>query len=298
MMTLRGHWMSQRDRVRWAANPHARRAMWAVAICAIAVVMVLAWRAVCGVVPPPGLGRPAITTPYGDYVTITGRYPHATTSFTQGFFFHEGRLYESVGQYGSSALHAHAQPPAGAVDVLRRFSQSVFAEGACVFQGRMYVLTWRERTAYVLNPQTHQIEKTLPYARQGWGLTTDGESLMASDGSATIYIMDGELHDQRSIRVTHGGKPVTGLNELEFIEGYIWANVFTTNTIVVIDPRDGRVVRALDFSGIYKHRPGDNHDGESVMNGIAYDPHTKTVYLTGKRWRSIITAVVKPGLGR
>ena len=218
---------------------------------------------------------------HDDLLTLTGKYPHNTKAFTQGLFFHKGELYETAGLYGHSKVYKNIKLSTGESTQQRDFAEDIFAEGATIFKGKLYVLTWREQQVLILNPDNLEIEKTLTYPREGWGLTTDGEFLIASDGTATLYFMNEELKDVRQLTVRLDGAEIDGLNELEYINGDIWANIYLTDDIVVIDSTTGEVKEKLDFAGLYENR----QTSEQVLNGIAYDG--KKVYLTGKNWDTL-----------
>lgn len=208
-------------------------------------------------------------------------YPHDTGSYTQGLFFYGGTLYETTGQYGESSIRTVDLATGKALRKLD-FAERYFAEGSAVLDGKLYVLTWTNRVAYVYDAATLEYEKAYSYPREGWGLTTDAHSLYASDGSSRIYVLDASLNLQRSLDVRLDGRPVRNLNELEWIDGKIWANVYLTDMIVIINPEDGTVEAIVDCSGLLPDAlRGPRTD---VLNGIAYDPRDGKIYLTGKYW--------------
>ena len=213
-------------------------------------------------------------------VEVVREYPHDASAYTQGLFFHDGRLIESTGLYGHSSLR-EVDIQTGDVKTIRRFSKRYFGEGSVVFDGTLYVLTWTNRQMFAYDPETLEYRGTYSYPREGWGLTTDGRSLIASDGTSNLYFLDSELRLQKTLRVTLNGRAVGYLNELEWIGGRIWANVYTTDTIVIIDPETGRVEATVDCSGLLPQnlRTQDT----DVLNGIAADGDGK-IYLTGKNW--------------
>ena len=222
---------------------------------------------------------------YDKVLKLTNVYPHNIDSFTQGLFFHNDELYESVGEYGQSALYKNINLLNGKFQKkYNLFSNDVFAEGSVVFDGKLYVLTFLEKKVFVLNPETLNLLKEVSYTRQGWGLTTDGEYLISSDGTSNIYFMDKQLNDIKKITVKNDNKEVFNLNELEYIDGNIWANIWMTNKIVIIDKQNGNVIQTLNFDGLYNSKKKNIDD---VMNGIAYNSKTKKVYITGKRWSKL-----------
>ena len=210
---------------------------------------------------------------------VKAEYDHDTKAYTQGLFFHDGKLYESTGQCGQSSFRI---VDLGSGKVLRKldFAHKYFGEGSVIFKGKVYMLTWTNRVAFTYDAQTLKYIKTYSYPREGWGLTTDGKSLIASDGSPVLYFMDEDLKVKRSIKVTHEGRAVRYLNELEWIDGRIWANVYTTDMIVIINPSNGKVEATVDCTGLLPRslRKPDT----DVLNGIAYD--RGRIFLTGKNW--------------
>lgn len=232
----------------------------------------------------------AIRISYRDFLNLESTLPHNQNSFTQGLFIHNGKMYESTGLYGESAVYKNINPYRGIPESDYKFESDIFAEGSVVFNGKLYVLSWKENKVFVFDPDTLSLEKELPYNREGWGLTTDGNYLIASDGSANLYYMDENLNDIKALTVTVDGKETANLNELEFIDGRIWANVWLTNEILIINPENGEAVVVIDFSGLHDKNSADSDD---VLNGIAYNPETKRIYITGKRWNSLYEFKIK-----
>lgn len=217
-------------------------------------------------------------------LVYTGKtYPHNEESFTQGLFFDDDVLYETAGMYGESMIYSGVDLNTGRAEKAQAMDSQAFGEGSAIFKDKLYVLTWRENKVYIYNPESLVVEREISYEREGWGLTTDGEQLIASDGSSKLYFMDEDLNVKREVIVTDkDGKEVRNLNELEYIKGYIWANVWHTNNIVVIRPADGKIMKTFDLSYIYPK--ADRTEKSDEMNGIAYNKKTKKVYITGKYW--------------
>lgn len=220
-------------------------------------------------------------------------YPHNPEHFTQGMFFYGGYLYESTGLYGKSLL-ASQTPQSGEIVRQVRLGPEYFGEGATLAAGRIYMLTWRENIAFIFNPDSLEVEGWFTYGGEGWGLTYDGERLIRSDGTNTLYFhgLDGQL--QGTLDVYDAGEPVNSLNELEWIpeQKLILANVWHTERIAAIDPDDGQVVFWLDLSNLV---PQDLRDSaEHVPNGIALAPDGKTLWLTGKLWPVIYVVAWPP----
>jgi len=212
---------------------------------------------------------------------VVAEYPHNTDSYTQGLFFWKGRMFESAGQYGKSKL-MEVDLTTGKAVRKQTFGKDYFLEGSVVFNDSLYLLTWQNKVAFIYNPENLSYQSSWSYPREGWGITTDGKCLIASDGSSRLYFMDKDWTLIKRISVKCNGKPVRWLNELEYIDGKIWANVYTSDEIVIIDPRDGEVEAVIDCSGLLakKYYTEDT----DVLNGIAYDSESGKIYLTGKNW--------------
>jgi len=208
-------------------------------------------------------------------------YPHDTSAFTQGLVWNGGLLYESTGNFGHSALivreletghvlHRHTLPP------------EMFGEGIALVGGEIIQLTWKNHLAFVYDKTDLRLKRTLPYAWEGWGLTYDGQYLIASDGTARLRFLDlASLREIRSIEVHDGDQPIDRLNALEYVRGEILANVFETDRIVRIAPATGQVIAWLDLSGLF---PAPQRPEADVLNGIAYDPVRHILLVTGKKW--------------
>ena len=221
---------------------------------------------------------------YTECLTLIDEHTNNPESFTQGLFFYNGELYESTGLYGESKLYKNIDINTGKAELEYTLPDSIFAEGSVVFKDKLYVLTYKENKVQVFNPGTLELQTEYDYPRQGWGLTTDGEYLIASDGTSNIYYMDEGLNLVDTITVTIDGETITRVNELEYIDGEIWANVWQTENILVIEPQSGEVKWIIDFSDLYKP---ESDDPDDVLNGIAYNPENGRLYITGKRWGRI-----------
>ena len=214
-------------------------------------------------------------------VEVVKEYPHDTKSYTQGLFFHDGSFYESTGQCGESSFRKVDLQTGKALRKLD-FNRKYFGEGSVILGDKMYMLTWQNKVAFVYNAKTLEYEKTYSYPREGWGLTTDGKMLIASDGSSKLYFLSPEFKLDHTVNVTLNGRPLRYLNELELIDGNIWANIYTTDIIAIINPKSGEVEATVDCTGLlpkYLYKPETD-----VLNGIAQDPATGKIYLTGKYW--------------
>ena len=211
-------------------------------------------------------------------------YPHDESAYTQGLFFHGGVLYESTGIKGESSMRV-VELESGEVKKRIDFSDKYFVEGSCILGGNLYILTWTGKVAFVYDAGTLTYKQGYRYPYEGWGLTTDGKSLIASDGSSKLYFMDGEFRLERKIDVKLNGRSISLLNELEYIDGKIWANVYTSELVLIINPSDGRVEATVDCSGLL---PEYLRDGRTdVLNCIAYNSEDGKIYLTGKYWKRL-----------
>ena len=212
---------------------------------------------------------------------VVAEYPHDTQSYTQGLFFDNGQLYESTGLNGKSTFRVVDLQTGKALKRLD-FDKKYFVEGSVMFDGNLYIMTWQNRVVFIYDAETLEYKSTHRYSRQGWGITSDGKQLIASDGTANLYFMDGNLKLDRKMLVTLNDKPVMWLNELEYIDGRVWANVYTSDEIVIINPRTGKVEGVIDCSGLLPRKL--HSDATDVLNGIAFNPADGKIYLTGKNW--------------
>ena len=211
---------------------------------------------------------------------VVEEYPHSTESYTQGLQYVDGVMWESTGQHGMSHLQ-RIDLATGKVEVVASLDKREFGEGMTFYKGRIYQLTWLSERAYVYDSDGRLVD-TLTYKGEGWGITTDGQTLYMSDGTSTIRRVNPEtMATESSIFVTLDGHPLDMLNELEWIDGKIWANVYMTYSIVVIDPATGVVEAYIDLPQLdnSKHNPKAD-----VLNGIAYDSATGRIFITGKNW--------------
>lgn len=210
-------------------------------------------------------------------------YPHDSDAFTQGLFYDNGVLFEGTGQEAGSSLR-EVELETGKVLRQHNLEPSLFGEGITMYKDLIYQVTWTNKVGFVYDKATFNVINKIFYSTEGWGLTTIGDRIAMSDGSNVIYIFEPELFTVVSrIEVYDNEKKVDRLNELEYINGEIWANIWQTDLIARIDPASGRVNSYLDLSAIFPEvkRREVNAD---VLNGIAYDPQNKRIFVTGKRW--------------
>lgn len=225
---------------------------------------------------------PAPKGPERLMVKVISARPHDTSAYTQGLAWHEGRLYESAGLYGESSLR-EVDPATGEVRRRVDLPRQLFGEGLARVGDRLVQITWNEGVALVWRLSDFQKVGELRYTGEGWGLCHDGARLVMSDGSDRLVFRDPETFAAvGEVRVRMGGAPVDRLNELECVDGAVYANVYQTEDIVRIDPATGEVTAVIDASGLLG--AADYQAGAEVLNGIAWMPETKRFLITGKRW--------------
>ncbi|MEZ5403958.1 MAG: glutaminyl-peptide cyclotransferase [Bryobacteraceae bacterium] len=210
-------------------------------------------------------------------------YPHDRAAFTQGLFFLDGYLWEGTGLNGQSSLRK-IRLDTGEVVKQHDIPSEYFGEGIAPWKDRLIQLTWQSGTGFVYHRESMQLTRSFRYAGEGWGLTTDGHSLIMSDGSAVLRFLDPEtLAETRRLTVVDdAGLPVRYLNELEFVKGEIWANIWQTDRVARIRHTDGRIASWVDLTGLLS--PQDRSIPVDVLNGIAHDPATGRLFVTGKNW--------------
>jgi glutamine cyclotransferase len=213
---------------------------------------------------------------------IVNTYAHDRNAFTEGLAFDNGFLYESTGRYGSSSLRKVALAT-GDVLQITRLPAEYFGEGIAVYDDTIIQLTWQSQTGFVYNRDSFDLLRRFSYPTEGWGITFDGRRLIMSDGTPTLYFLNPEtMKSIGSVEVLDNNKPVSRLNELEYVDGKVYANVWTTDRIAIIEPKDGRVKGWIDLSGLLQRQDYTGH--VDVLNGIAYDWQGKRLFVTGKLW--------------
>ena len=222
---------------------------------------------------------------------VVNAWPHDPKAFTQGLVFHDGALLESTGQYGESSLRK-VELKTGRVLKRRDVPPRYFAEGLTLFRGKLYQLTWQENKGFICDPESLEVQGEFYFDGEGWGLTHDGESLILSDGTNQIRFLDPETFKvRRTVSVFDRGRPLRDINELEFVKGEIYANVWHTDKIARIDPRTGALLGWIDLTGLLP--PSERGDSEAVLNGIAYDEAGDRLFVTGKLWPKLFEVRVK-----
>jgi glutaminyl-peptide cyclotransferase len=217
---------------------------------------------------------------------VVRTYPHDALAFTQGLFFLNGYLYESTGLEGRSSLRKVRLEDG---NVMQKYDlpRQYFGEGIVQWKDRLIGLTYRSQTGFVYDLATFKPLRQFKYVGEGWGLTHDGKRLIMSDGTSELRFWDPEtLRESGRIKVTHEGRPVGSLNELEWVKGEIFANIWQTDRIARIDPDSGKVLGWIDLTGLLK--PSERIEGYTdVLNGIAYDANRGRLFVTGKRWPKV-----------
>ena len=246
--------------------------------------------------PPPAIQSPVepparAQTPTYAY-RIVQAYPHDREAFTQGLIFQDGLLYEGTGLRGRSSLR-RVDLETGQVLQIHSLADQYFGEGITIYGDKIYQLTWQSRVGFVYDKESFELLQEFSYPTEGWGITHDGERLIMSDGTATLYFWDPEtLAEIGHVQVHDQGSPVTRLNELEYVQGEIYANVWQTNLIARIDPQTGQVVGWIVLQGLLT--PEDLSQPVDVLNGIAYDAASDRLFVTGKLWPKLFEIELVP----
>lgn len=213
---------------------------------------------------------------------IVNTYPHDSQAFTQGLVYHSGYLYESTGLYGQSSLRK-VEPVSGEILQYINLPGDYFGEGISIFNNSIYLLTWLSQKGFIYTLNDFDLIGRFAYDTEGWGLTHDSGRFILSNGSASLYFLDLQtLEVLSSIQVIDNNGPVNNLNELEYIDGRVYANVWYTDRIVIINPETGKVTGKIDLSGLLSS--GDISPDTDVLNGIAFDQQNRRLFVTGKNW--------------
>jgi glutaminyl-peptide cyclotransferase len=228
------------------------------------------------------------TNPVQYSYQVVAEYSHNVTHFTQGFEFHDNQLYEGTGQEGSSAIYRH-NILTGKSKEEYKLDNQYFGEGITILNNKLYQLTYKNKIGFVYDLTSFKLLNTWNYkSEEGWGLTNDGHSLIMSDGTENIYYINPETFQEvRKLQVYNEHNSIKNLNELELIKGEIWANIWQTDTIVIIDPQSGKVKGEINLSGLTGTIVQNQKEPIDVLNGIAWNPVTDKIYVTGKYWPKI-----------
>lgn len=246
-----------------------KRVIGAVAVIALVAVAAWLWW------KPSDAGRVPV---YG--VSVAATYPHDASAFTEGLFFQDGALYESTGEIGESGFR-RSDLATGRIAQRYDLPAPYFGEGIVAWKDRLYQLTWKDQKGFIYNLKDFAAVGDFSYTGEGWGATRSDRAIIVSDGSATLRFLDPDsLQTVSTLKVTAGGCPVARLNELEWVDGQIYANIWETSLIARIDPKTGVVTSFLDIGSLVPKERGP----DDVANGIAYDAAGKRLFVTGKHW--------------
>jgi glutamine cyclotransferase len=259
------------------------------AAAVLAAVLTMAVTRPPGFAAWPQTTAQAPKTPVARY-TVVRRYPHDPMAFTQGLQYVDGVLYEGTGLNGRSSIRK-VRLDTGQVLQQRDLGPEHFGEGITVWKSRLIELTWRSEVAFVYDVRTFEPMRTFRYTGEGWGLTHDATSLIMSDGSSSLRVLDPETFvERRRIEVTEAGTPVPYLNELEYVNGEVLANVWRTDMIARIEPATGRIVGWIDLAGLLT--PAERRQTD-VLNGIAWDEAGRRLFVTGKLWPAVFEIALR-----
>ena len=213
-------------------------------------------------------------------------YPHDTSSYTEGLVYYNNALYESGGEYGQSKLYK-ANIETGKAEKEIKIDSAIFGEGISIIDNKLYQLTYREHKVFVYDLNTFKKIKEMEWPYEGWGMTTNGKQLIISTGGSNLYFVNpDDFKIIKSVGVTDNYGPVGNVNELEFVNNIIYANVYQSDYIIKIDPETGKVLGKIDLTGILA-KSGQQNDNAEVLNGIAYDSAKNSLYITGKYWSAL-----------
>ncbi len=223
---------------------------------------------------------------------IVNTYPHDSAAFTQGLLYTDGTLYEGTGLQGASSLR-RVELETGHIEQIHRLAGTLFGEGITAWGNQLIQLTYQNRLLLVYDLHSFELLASHPYPREGWGITHDGQRLIVSDGTSVLRFLDPQTFVETGrVMVRDGGKPIERLNELEFVEGEIFANIWLTDRIARINPQTGQVTGWLDLTGLLP--PARRGPRTDVLNGIAYDKLKRRLFVTGKRWPALFEIELVP----
>jgi glutaminyl-peptide cyclotransferase len=240
---------------------------------------------------PPRVPPSASKAPQYGY-TVVRSFPHDPKAFTQGLEYFDGFLYEGTGRKGSSAVRK-VEIESGKVVQDATLHPQYFGEGITIAQGKLFQLTWQDRTGFVYDAKTLTFIRNFSYFGEGWGLTHEPGGLIMSDGTSTLRFLElTRFQERRRLKVMDAGVPIERLNELEMVRGEIWANVWQTDYIARISPKDGRVLGWINLKGLLG-APMAKLSPDAVLNGIAFDAQRNRIFVTGKLWPRVFEITVK-----
>jgi glutamine cyclotransferase len=229
-------------------------------------------------------------TPINYTYEVVNVYPHDNGAFTQGLVIENGVLFESTGLYGESSLR-RVELKTGDVTQLYSLPDDLFGEGITIFEDKIIQLTWRSQKGFVYDKASFGLLQEFSYSTEGWGITDDGSQLIMSDGTANLYFLDPETFEKTGqVEVHDNNNPVNNLNELEYVNGEVYANIWGGEKIAIINPHTGQVTGWIGLTGISNQ---ETKDANSVLNGIAYDAETDRLFVTGKLWSHLYEIKIK-----
>jgi glutaminyl-peptide cyclotransferase len=244
---------------------------------------------------PAALPAPLLAAPVSGY-KIVAEFPHSTSSYTEGFFYRDGLFYEGTGLKGSSAVLV-VEPETGKVLQSRSLSEEYFGEGIIDWGPNLYEWTWQSHICFIYDRFSLRPVGQFTYSGEGWGMTRTSREIITSDGTASLRFRNPKTFQEiRYIVVKDDGKPVEELNELEYVKGEIYANIWHSDRIARISPKDGHVIGWIDLTGLLPASRRVN--GESVLNGIAYDAQHDRLFVTGKQWPTVFEIQIVPAVKR
>jgi glutamine cyclotransferase len=261
---------------------------WVSAVSALIIVFILA--GVLSVALNEGqTGNPSLEQAGYYTYSVVKAYPHDTSAFTEGLVISNGSLFESTGEYGTSSLR-RIDLETGRVLQEYNLADEYYGEGLTLVDGALVQLTWLNQVGFVYDANSFALMRNFSYSTQGWGLTYDGSNLIMSDGSSTLTFLNPQTYQvTRQVNVKDQNQSITNINELEYINGDVYANIWMTTKIAIINPETGQVKGWIDLAGIYQPTGYD-----SVLNGIAYDQQTGRLLITGKNWPNLYEISIKP----
>jgi glutamine cyclotransferase len=233
--------------------------------------------------------NPLASEPANYTYTIVNVYPHDQTAFTQGLVFEDGTLYEGTGLWGQSSLR-RVNLETGNVTQLYELPDDLFGEGITIFGNKIIQITWQNHAGFVYDKNSFDLLQEFTYSTEGWGITHDGTNLIMSDGTANLYFLDPETFQIIDQIEVIDEEPVTQLNELEYIDGRVYANIWMTEKIAIINPETGQVTGWINLEGL----KAAEHPTANVLNGIAYDQNSKRLFVTGKLWSNLYEIELVP----
>ncbi|MCW4014773.1 MAG: glutaminyl-peptide cyclotransferase [Candidatus Bathyarchaeota archaeon] len=261
-----------------------KRQHWVIILSIIGII------AVSSATVVPLNNSPVDTEAFYYTYTVVNTYPHDEDAFTQGLVFEDSVLYEGTGHYGESSLR-RIELETGNVTKLHLLSDNLFGEGITIFEDKIIQLTWQNNIGFVYNKSSFELLQTFEYPTEGWGITHNGSVLIMSDGTANLYFLDPETFQTVGQVEVHDKEPIDLLNELEYIDGMVYSNIWKEDLIVIIDPQTGQVSGWIDLTGI---NDSANQATSGVLNGIAYDPNEDRLFVTGKRWTQLYEIELVP----